>query len=68
LARNSEDYDVVEYLCDVVFYGVLGAVWCFHNQMVEYDDEVWSTCDAYVLYTLQHEAILIKLLKLIKYS
>jgi len=31
---------VVKFLCNILFYGVLGAVWYFHTRMVEYDDEV----------------------------
>jgi len=42
---------VVEYLCDILFYGVLGAAWCVYTLMVEYDGEVWTTCAAYVLFT-----------------
>ena len=56
MARASEDYAVVEYLRYVLLYGVLDAAWCFHTQVVEYDDEVWTTCAAYVLFTPQHKA------------
>ena len=31
---------VVKFLYDVLLYSVLGAVWYFHSQMVEYDNEV----------------------------
>jgi len=36
----SKDYGVVKFLCNVLFYGVQGAVWYFYTQMVEYDGEV----------------------------
>jgi len=29
---------VVKFLCNVLFYIVLGAVWYFHTQVVEYDE------------------------------
>ena len=56
LAWASEDYAVGDYLRDVLLYGVLGAVCCFHTQMVEYDDEVCTDFTAYVLFTPQHKA------------